>query len=274
MSDNDPESAIRHYFVDEAGDANFFDAGGRVIAGTQGCSSHFILGVLDVKDSAGLGMRMRLLHDQVRKDAFFAGVESLKPERQKTAVLFHAKDDIDEIRERVFRLLLQEDVRFAAVVRDKRGLAVDVKNRNQQSQTYHYTPNHLYDEMIRRLFKDRLHKDAGYQVYFSKRGSKDRTAALKAALEQAREKFRKQWGIAGIAPIEVSALAAAEHYGLQAVDYFLWALQRAYSTGQDRYIRFLWPKVSLVHDVDDRRNNLYGVYYTAENGLTAEKLKK
>jgi len=227
-----------------------------------------------VKDPAGLGLRMKMLHDQVRIDPFYQGVESLKPERRKTAVLFHAKDDIEEVRERVFRLLAQEDLRFYAVVRDKRGLAVEVRNRNKLSVTYHYTPNRLYDEMNKRLFKDRLHKDAGYQVYFSRRGSKDRTAALKAALEQAREKFRKQWGISGIAPIEVSAIASQEHYGLQAVDYFLWALQRAYAKGQDRFIRFLWPRVSLVHDVDDRRKNVYGVYYTADNGLTAGSIKK
>jgi hypothetical protein len=128
--------------------------------------------------------------------------------------------------------------------------------------------------MVRRLFKDRLHKDGGYRVYFSKRGSKDRTAALKSAMEQARENFRKKWGIASTAPIEVSALASSQHYGLQAVDYFLWALQRAYTKGQDRYIRFLGSKIGLIHDVDDRRKNIWGIYYNSENQLTAEKLKK
>jgi hypothetical protein len=64
----------------------------------------------------------------------------------------------------------------------------------------------------------------------------------------------------GPAPIEVSACASHEHQALQACDYFMWALQRVYTKGEDRYLRFLWPKVRLVQDVDDRRKSRYGVY--------------
>jgi hypothetical protein len=42
------ESSIRHYFVDEAGDGTIFDAKGRVIIGSEGCSKFFMLGLLDV----------------------------------------------------------------------------------------------------------------------------------------------------------------------------------------------------------------------------------
>lgn len=269
----DPPS-IKHYFVDEAGDGSLFDRHGRMIAGREGCSAHFILGVLDVADPAGLRSRLSGLHRQVIADPFYSGVESLKPERRKTALLFHAKDDIPEVRERVFRLLAEEEVRFFAVVRDKRGLAVDVRNKNAQSPAYRYHPNRLYDEMVRRLFKNLLHKDAGYHVCFARRGSKDRTEALKKALEQARENFRRKWNIAGTAPIEVSSCASHEHPALQACDYFMWALQRVYARGEDRYLRFLWPKVRLIQDVDDRRKSQYGVYYRDKTALTAESIQK
>ena len=267
-------SSTKHYFVDEAGDPTIFDSKGHVIAGNEGCSSHFILGVLDVADPVGLNERLAHLHQTILADPFYMGIESFKPQREKTAVLLHAKDDIPEVRERVFKLLFAEDVRFYAVVRDKRGLAVDIRNRNKQSTTYRYTPNRLYDEMVTRLFRDRLHKDGGYQVYFSRRGSKDRTGALKGALEQARENFRRKWNIVGTAPIEVSAIASKDHYGLQAVDYFLWALQRLYTKGEERYLHFLWDKVALVHDVDDRSKAAYGMYYSGDKLLTAEKIKK
>ena len=36
--------------------------------------------------------------------------------------------------------------------------------------------------MVRHLFKNLLHKDDGYKIYFSKRGKENRTAALKLAL--------------------------------------------------------------------------------------------
>lgn len=61
--------------------------------------------------------------------------------------------------------------------------------------------------------------------------------------------------------------------GLQAVDYFLWALQRFYEHSDSRYVEFLWPRISLVHDVDDTRQAPYGIYYTRKKplALTASK---
>lgn len=274
MTEVQRPASIKYYFVDEAGDGSLFDRKGRIIAGREGCSSHFILGVLDVVDPVGLQNRLSDLHRQVLTDPYYAGVWSLKPERRKTALMFHAKDDIPEVRERVFRLLAAEQVRFFAVVRDKRGLARHVRNQNAQSRAYRYHPNRLYDEMVKRLFKNLLHKDAGYHVCFARRGSKDRTEALKKALEQARENFRRKWNISGTAPIEVSSCASHEHPALQACDYFMWALQRVYGKGEDRYLRFLWSKVRLIQDVDDRRKSPYGVYYGDKTVLTAESIQK
>ena len=57
-----PAPPIKHYFVDEAGDPTLFDARGRVIAGTEGCSSHFILGVLSAVDPMALNQRVSELH--------------------------------------------------------------------------------------------------------------------------------------------------------------------------------------------------------------------
>ena len=62
--------------------------------------------------------------------------------------------------------------------------------------------------------------------------------------------------------------------GLQAVDYFLWALQRLYERGEDRYWEYVATRVSLVYDVDDTRENEYGAYYTKKNPLTLEECKK
>jgi hypothetical protein len=60
---------------------------------------------------------------------------------------------------------------------------------------------------------------------------------------------------------------------LQAVDYFLWALQRAFEKREDRYLELLWPQCSLVVDVDDTRAAEYGTYYTRQKPLTAAALK-
>ena len=55
------------------------------------------------------------------------------------------------------------------------------------------------------------------------------------------------------------------HGGLQAVDYFLWALQRLYERGEDRFIQLLWSRCRLVRDIDDTRKAKYGAYYDKKN---------
>ena len=45
-------------------------------------------------------------------------------------------------------------------------------------------------------------------------------------------------------------------------------------TGDDRFVTYLWPHVSLVHDVDDTREARYGVYYSKKKPLTGAALKK
>lgn len=65
-----------------------------------------------------------------------------------------------------------------------------------------------------------------------------------------------------MSPIEVVAAKPEQDAGLQAVDYFLWAIQRLLERGEDRFWNVVWPKVSLVHDVDDIGQHDYGEFYS------------
>lgn len=47
-----------------------------------------------------------------------------------------------------------------------------------------------------------------------------------------------------------------------------------YERREDRYLQFVWPAVSLVRDLDDKRHNQYGVYYTKRNPLTLAAIKE
>jgi hypothetical protein len=76
------------------------------------------------------------------------------------------------------------------------------------------------------------------------------------------------------APIEVVAVTPPKAAGLQAADYFLWALQRLYERGEERYWQYVWASVRLIHDVDDTRQNRYGEYYNQRNPLTAAVRKR
>jgi len=275
-SEQAPEakSEIRHYFVDEGGDSTLFASKGKVIIDTPGCSRFFILGLLDVLDPEKLKQDFDELRTRLLNDPYFTNVPSMQVNGQKTAVAFHAKDDLAEVRREVFSLLRQtEGLRYFAVVADKWRVLEYVRQQNLRHPAYRYHPNELYDYLTRRLFKNLLHKDAGYEIVFSKRGKSDRTAALHQALEAARERFAKQWNIISNAPMEVLAGTPAAYAGLQAVDYFTWALQRLYERGEDRYVNFLWSAFRMVQDIGDTRQAGYGVYYTQKKPLNAAALQ-
>ncbi len=269
-----PQPRTCHYFVDEAGDGTLFNKKKQVVVGREGCSSYFILGALEVADPQALHDALEELRAGLRADPYLAKVPSLQPRRNKTALAFHAKDDCPEVRREVYRLLMQHDMRFFAVVRDKAVITEKVQEHNKTTPTYRYHPNQLYDRCVSRLFKERLHKEDSYVIRFSRRGNRARTEALQHAIEQARSNIRLSWGIEAASPIEIMAAKPAAAGGLQAVDYFLWALQRLYERNEERYWEFVAAKASLVHDVDDTRANAYGVYYTKKNPLSKDGPKK
>ena len=261
----------RHYYVDEAGDGTLFSRRGRLLVDTEGCSRYFILGYVDIADPEAVSAELDELRRALLADPYFRNVPSMQPKARKTALAFHAKDDVPEVRREVFDLLLRHDLHFCAEVKDKMQVLLYVQQRSGTDPAYRYEPNELYDYLVRRLFKNALHKADVYDIYFARRGKSDRTAALLAALEHARERFKEQWGIASRAPINIRPCRPPQCAGLQVVDYLLWALQRFYERGEERYIEYLWSKYSLVHDIDNVRDNLYGVNYSKKKPLIAAK---
>ena len=269
------EQTVRHYFVDEAGDSTLFNRRGKVIVGTPGCSRFFILGLLEVPDPIRMKADLEKLRSTLLADVYFKDVPSMQREARKTAVAFHAKDDLPEVRREVFALLKNSPgLRFFAVVTNKMRVLEYVRQRNMRDSSYRYHPNEVYDYLVRRLFRDRLHKADVYNIYFAKRGKADRTESLVKAVERARERFYEKWGIVSNAAVRISVGTPEQYAGLQAVDYFLWALQRLYERGEDRYLVYLWDAVKLIHDIDDTRRHKYGEYYNKNNPLTAESVKE
>jgi hypothetical protein len=264
---------IRKYFVDEAGDATIFSGRGQVLIGEQGCSRYFILGVLDIADPASLQKALDELRISLLADPYFKDVPSMQPAARKTALKFHAKDDLPEVRREVFSLLRKHEFRFLAVVRDKQRVLEYIQRRNTLDLSYRYQQNELYDYMVRVLFKNILHKESQYEIFFSKRWKKDRTEALYLALKTSQVRFAEQWGKQVSSTISIIHQTSQESGGLQAVDYFLWSLQRFYERKEDRYLSLLWPSFRMIQDLDNTRKNAYGVYYTQKRPLTLAALE-
>ena len=267
-------ATIRHYFIDEAGDSTLFSAKGKVLIGTEGCSRFFMLGLLDVPNPMELQRSFDDLRGRLMNDSYFRDVPSMQEKARKTALAFHANNDLPEVRREVFRLLRDmEGLGFSAVVADKWRALEYVRQRNETNPNYRYHPNDLYDYLIPRLFKERLHQCRKYNTIFSKRGKSDRASALRQGLEKARDDFAERQNIVGDVSLKVSVATPKQHAGLQAVDYFVWALQRLYERGEDRYVKYLWRAFRLVQDIDDRRAAGYGVYYTQKKPLDAAALE-
>jgi hypothetical protein len=262
------------YFVDEAGDGTLFDRNGKVTIGLPGCSHYFILGLAEIGAPEALAGELGALRGKLVADPYFRSVPSMQPNRRKTALAFHAKDDMPEVRREVFAVLVRHPIRFFAVVKSKRAVLEYVRSRNNTVKGYRYHPNELYDMLVRRLFRDRLHDAPAYRIVFARRWGSDRTAAMSAAIAVARQRFEEKFGVARSCVIDVVASTPAQSTGLQAVDYLLWSLQRLYERGEERYLRFIWPLVRLVIDVDDTRRHNYGEYYTQRNELTAAAIKR
>ena len=256
-----------HYFVDEAGDPVLFNRKGRLIVDENGCSSYFILGKMEIDEPAEVERELEALRAELLADPYFKDVPSMQPKNRKTAVAFHAKDDLPEIRREVFKLLLKKGLRFYAVVRDKRDLAIYVQRQNERDATYRYRQDEQYDLLVKELFRKLHHMADDVHICFAKRGNKSRNAAFRIALEEAAKAFERSFGFVHPAKNNVVSSTPPKCVGLQAVDYYLWALQRFYERREERFLDLIWPQVGEIHDLDRVEGGKRGVFYTKRKPL-------
>ncbi|MEA3412574.1 MAG: DUF3800 domain-containing protein [Pseudomonadota bacterium] len=270
------EKETIHYFVDEAGDPTLFNRKGHIIVGDNGCSNYFMLGKMEIDAPIEMARDLDALRAGLLADPYCKHVPSMQPENRKTAVAFHAKDDLPEIRREVFSLLLEKDLRFYAVVRDKHDLATYVQQQNERdaSYRYRYRQNEQYDLLVKELFRKLHHMAEDVNICFARRGNKSRNVAFRTALEQAGEEFKRSFGFAHPATNNVTSSTPAKCVGLQAVDYYLWALQRFYERREERFLELIWPHVGEIHDLDRVENGKRSVFYTKRKPLNLAAFEK
>jgi len=259
-----------HHFIDEAGDLTLFNKRKQVVLGTEGVSNYFMVGAAFVPDPEALNQRFASLRENILRDPLLNRIPSLDPMRRKTAVVFHAKDDVPEVRYKVFSLLAGFDVQMFAVVRRKRVLVDEARLLFRRGMRL--SENEIYDDLVSRLLRNRLHLAESNAIIVARRGTRDRKNALTAAIARAQTNFAAKWGTRNFGPCEIVTAYPHEAGGLQAADYFLWALQRLYERGEDRYFAPLSKHYRIIMDLDDTRRRGYGEWYSDSNPLTLEKL--
>lgn len=265
------EANVACFFVDEAGDMTLFDKRGKPLVGTEGCSRCFLVGVASLPQPAAAAQALSILRADLLADPYFKGVPSMQPQVRKTSVYFHAKDDLPEVRREVFRVLRGLEAKVLVAIRRKDTMVPLARRLYEQGKRL--TPNDVYDDMVKRLFRDVLHKADENRVYFARRGKSTRYKAMRRALDKARANFERKWGRPSDKPTTIRSVFPRKHAGLQVIDYYLWALQRLYERREDRYFELLRPNYRLIMDLDDKRQHRYGEYYSDSNPLTLRKMK-
>jgi Protein of unknown function (DUF3800) len=265
------EGTTRHYFVDEAGDLNLFDKKGRVLLGTSGVSRFFMVGVAHIPDPELARVRLEELRTELLLDPYFKDVPSFQPEQNKTALMFHAKDDLPEVRREVFKVLPQIGARVQVAIRRKDVLVREARVLFRYGKKLR--AQDVYDGLVMRLFRNLLHKAGENRIVFARRGKAARKDALEQAILKAKHNFATRWGKFYDKPTAIESGYPSEHAGLQVVDYYLWALQRMYEVWETRFFASTAQDFRLVMDIDDSRHKPYGEWYSDSNPLTLEKIQ-
>jgi hypothetical protein len=264
-------AGAKWYFVDEAGDSTLFSARGVNIVGREGVSHCFIVGVAEIPDPAAARTALDALRQALLADPYFRGVPSMQPAARKTALCFHAKDDLPEVRREVFRLLPSLGVTVRAAVRRKDVLAARARELHARGQRLREAD--VYDHLVKILFRDLLHRGESNEVCFARRGKSDRQEALASALDDAKQNFRRRWNSLADPPVSIRASVPSADVGLQITDYYLWALQRLFERDEDRYFLSVADQFGLIIDLDDTRDKPHGRWYGSSDPLTREKKK-
>ncbi|MEH2013844.1 DUF3800 domain-containing protein [Nostoc sp.] len=248
---------IRHYFVDEAGDLTFFDKKGRIIVGQPGSSKFFMVGIAQICQPEQVILELAELRTQLCNDPRFKDIPSMQPSAKKTAITFHAKDDHHDVRLEVFKLMQTFEVKIFVAIRCKAELALATQ-KTYEALSKKINQDDIYDDLVKRLFKDRLHKASANHIVFARHGKTAREEALQQAINQAKKNFETRWQICSDSQTIIKPAYPSEFAGLQVVDYYLWALQRLYERQEEKYFFPLAQKYRMIMDLDDRRNKGYG----------------
>lgn len=234
-----PEPGRSFFFVDESGDFAFYDRRGNLIVGQPGCSPVLILGFVETQYPQPLRRAILDLQREIIHDPYFQGVPSIR----KTAIAFHAKDDVPEVRYRVFKLLSSLDFKAQFIVARK----IERVFRN----SFQAREMEFYDHLVSQLFQNVLHRYRRSTIYFAKRGSRDRQVPLSRAIQSGIQRFEQESGHAVATTFDVQAQTPSGEPCLSVIDYVNWAVYRAFTRGEMRYYRTIEEKVGLLVDLYD-----------------------
>lgn len=247
------------FFVDESGDPYFYDRRGKLVVGKTGCSKLLILGFIKTEEPAPLRKTLAKVREAVDADSYLKGIPSTK----KSLLAFHATDDSSEVREKIFKSIVELPFKAEFVVARK--------NETVFLKRHKKRPNLFYDDLVSKLFQNQLHKSEENIIYFAVRGNRARQIPLEDAIRKAVLTFEQKWQTKIDARISVFPQRPAGEPCLQITDYMTWAVQRAFTKGEMRYLDFVREKISLIVDLYDFKKYPKN-YYNRTNSFDVKKM--
>lgn len=154
-------------------------------------SKTFMIGICELPDPVDAEVRLTALRAALLADPYFCGVPSMVPHARKTALAFHAKDDLPEVRREVFRLLPVLQPKIIVAIRRKQELVEFAQGLFRLSRQK-VKPDLVYDDLVERSCATLLHKAEENRFLFARRGKSDRNSALTAALTRSKERFNRR----------------------------------------------------------------------------------
>lgn len=270
-----------HKFIDEAGDPNFFGKGGVVIIGQEGVSKTFSLGMVSIKNGfknnpdniEHIRTKIRSLAQSIENNPYYNTIPSVKKRIQKyNEFVFHAKDDIPEIRKEFFDLLLDLPFSFQCIVARKIPNLFIKKHNKKESE--------FYADLLAHLLGDKVHKRLVLNI--AKLNKSTNEINLESAIDKATVKYiQKRGSIQLNKDIVYNVQNYREEPILSITDYCLWAVQRVFEKGETRFYDYLIQtrkKFQVcdiydfesynIKDVNDKK--VWKNFYNNKNPLTKE----
>jgi hypothetical protein len=235
-----PKPSSSWFFIDESGDPIFYDKRGNFIVGQEGCSPILVIGFIETGQPQPIRRAILNLQKEVINDSYFRKFPSVL---QKTATAFHAKDDLPEIRHRVFQLIASLDFEAQFVIARKREQVFRDK--------FQARPSAFYDYLVSCVVQDVMHRHQHNHILFAKRGSKERQAPLSKAIEAGIERFEAKVKAPVNTTFSVVAQTPQGEPCLSVIDYLNCAVYRAYVKGEMDYYKMVEDKVSSLVDLYD-----------------------
>lgn len=253
------QNKTNYFFVDESGDPTFYDRYGNLILGKEGVSKTLILGFIKTNNPKFIRKSLWKLKEKIKEDHYLQGIPSIK----KTLTAFHAKDDCPEVRERVFRLIL--DLNFSAEVFVARKIPQIFNKR------HHRNEEEFYDDLISKLFENKLHLTKNNEIYFAVRGSRPRQLPLEQAIKKAIKNFEDKRKIKINSNFKIYPQTPSGEPCLQVIDYINWAVHRAFEKKEDRFLKFIEKKIVYLVDIYDTKNYPKN-FYNKNNKFSLNKI--